>query len=289
MPNTRVALLFGGNLRNSRSSREELAPFPAPRSRARTCAHTCPSPRRPSINDRDRVAVATAAKNRINIPTCPKHASRIILLVHSTFKVPTCHYAWGVASIFRARRGITRGDGRRWPARVYERAWHYGRGNLRRVLLRTRTHARTRRRECSRVLASASECACMPPLPPAHIRIVMATFPVVCRARRDLAVRRSSRTGVPFSPPPPLGCASYERMHVCARVRARECTANAPISTSSPLYAQSTKSHRKKPLVSFSPPPPPPPPPPFLRREADTLDPKRRDFSRMEFPRDESS
>lgn len=36
-------------------------------------------------------------------------------------------------------------------------------------------------RESSRAHAAA----------PAHIRIVMATFPVVCRARRDLAARRT--------------------------------------------------------------------------------------------------
>lgn len=54
------------------------------------------------------------------------------------------------------------------------RILRYGRGNLRRPCA-------SRVRESSRAHAAA----------PAHIRIVMATFPVVCRARRDLAARRT--------------------------------------------------------------------------------------------------
>jgi len=67
-------------------------------------------------------------------------------------------------------------EGKR-EVRVYERGSHF-------ALWPRKSASRpcaSRVRERSRAHAAA----------PAHIRIVMATFPVVCRARRDLAARRT--------------------------------------------------------------------------------------------------
>lgn len=74
----------------------------------------------------------------------------------------------------RGRQERGREEGR--ESRVYERGsriLRYSRGNLRRVRCAYDTRKLSRRAHA------------------AHIRIVMATFPVVCRARRDLAARRT--------------------------------------------------------------------------------------------------
>lgn len=127
-----------------------------------------------AINELDRCRSSTSE-------TRARH--RIILSVRSLHlvKVRTDRDVLRVASIFRARRkrGRQRERERGRESRVYERGsriLRYSRGNLRRVRCACDTRKLSRRAHAAA---------------PAHIRIVTATFPVVCRARRDLAARRT--------------------------------------------------------------------------------------------------